>query len=63
MTDKGSRPDPGISPVRSELMEENRKMRLAELQHRIGRGEYVVDVRAVAEAIVRRLQQHAAKRL
>jgi hypothetical protein len=30
-------------------------MSLLELQQRIGRGEYEVDARAVAEAIVRRL--------
>ena len=32
-------------------------MHLAELQQRISRGEYEVDARAVAEAIVRRLQE------
>lgn len=37
-------------------MEEARKMHLAELQQRIGRGEYQVDAQAVAEAIVRLLQ-------
>jgi hypothetical protein len=56
MTDKGARPDPGIRPWNAELMEETRKMNLAELQQRIGCGEYEVDARAVAEAIVQRLQ-------
>lgn len=57
MTDKDSRPDPGIRPGDAELMEETRKMRLAELQHIIRRGEYKVDTRAVADAILRRLQK------
>jgi hypothetical protein len=57
MTDKGAaRPDPGATPVDAEPMEEARKMHLAELQQRIGRGEYQVDAQAVAEAIVRLLQ-------
>ena len=55
MTDKGARPDRGIRPVDPEPMEETRTMSLLELQQRIGRGEYEVDARAVAEAIVRRL--------
>lgn len=36
-------------------MEESRKMRMIELQQRICRGEYVVDARAVADALVRHL--------
>jgi Anti-sigma-28 factor, FlgM len=37
------------------MPEGNRQMRVAEIQQRVGRGEYRVDTRAVAEAIVRRL--------
>jgi len=32
-------------------------MRIIEIQEQIGRGEYLVDTHAVAEAIVRRLLQ------
>ncbi len=41
-------------------MDEDRNMRLAELQERIGRGEYHVDAQAVAAAIVRRLQERSS---
>jgi hypothetical protein len=47
--------DRGICPVETKLMEESRKMRMIELQQRICRGEYVVDARAVADALVRHL--------
>jgi hypothetical protein len=32
-------------------------MRISEIQEQVGRGEYHVDAHAVADAIVRRLQQ------
>ncbi len=34
---------------------EDRTMRLSQLQDQIGRGEYRVDIQAVADAIIRRL--------
>ncbi len=33
----------------------HRAMRLSELQHQIGNGEYRIDAKAVADAILRRL--------
>jgi Anti-sigma-28 factor, FlgM len=38
-------------------MDEDRELRLAQLAQQIRRGEYRVDPRAVADAIVRRLQE------
>jgi hypothetical protein len=35
--------------------EGNRDMRIVEIQQQVGRGEYCVDTRAVADAILRRL--------
>jgi anti-sigma28 factor (negative regulator of flagellin synthesis) len=35
--------------------ESGRQMRLNEIQQQVGRGEYQVDIHAVADAIVRRL--------
>lgn len=37
------------------MREGNRNMRINEIQEQVGRGEYRVDIHAVAEAIVRRL--------
>jgi anti-sigma28 factor (negative regulator of flagellin synthesis) len=38
-------------------MDEDRELRLAQLAQQIRRGEYRVDPRTVADAIVRRLQE------
>lgn len=34
-------------------------MRITEIQERVGRGEYRVDAKEVADAIVRRLLEHS----
>jgi anti-sigma28 factor (negative regulator of flagellin synthesis) len=39
------------------IWEGNRQMRISEIQEQVGRGEYHVDIHAVADAIVRRLLQ------
>jgi len=41
------------------ISEGNRDMRITEIQERVGRGEYRVDAKAVADAIVRRLLKDA----
>ena len=43
-----------------KLTDEEWEMSLASLKARIERNEYVVDPRAVADAIVRRLREHPA---
>jgi anti-sigma28 factor (negative regulator of flagellin synthesis) len=43
-------------------MDEDRELRLAQLAERIRCGEYRVDPRAVADAIVRRLQERLSAR-
>jgi hypothetical protein len=43
-----------IGPIKP-IGEGNRDMRISEIQDKVVRGEYRVDVRAVAEAILRRL--------
>lgn len=45
--------------VSNSLEEQARhELRLSQIQEQVGRGEYQVDARAVADAIVRRLLQH-----
>ncbi len=40
-------------------MEETRKLKLASIKRQIEQGKYVVDERAVAEAIIRRVRELA----
>jgi anti-sigma28 factor (negative regulator of flagellin synthesis) len=41
-------------------MAENRDVRVDQIRERVGRGEYRADPRAVADAIIRRLQERSA---
>jgi hypothetical protein len=51
-----------VRAERQDDMDEEREMRLTELRQRIAQGEYKVEPRAVAEAIVLRAHQRAAER-